>query len=253
MRNIYIGTSGYTYSDWRGKFYPEDLKPSGFLSYYAQIFNSVEINMTFYRSPFPNVVKGWYKKTPREFRFVCKGPRYITHIQRLKTTADSLDKFFSPLEHLQEKLICILWQLPPSLKRDISLLKDFLGLLKNHPKGSRLLHAIEFRNETWFNDSVYRILEDHAVGLCWYDAPKNRWPKTPTVTTGSMIYLRFHGKTDLYKGSYPDEDLLKWIKEIRKHEEVRTLFTFFNNDYDAAGAYDAQRFRELLFSCEGTD
>ncbi len=243
---LYIGTSGYSYSDWKGRFYPEDLPASKLLPYYAEKFNSVEINMTFYRTPFKNVVKGWYNKTPDGFRFVCKGARYITHIQKLKTTCESLDKFFTPLSELKEKFICTLWQLPPSLKQDLSLLKEFLGLVKQHPLGKDILHAIEFRNQTWFREKVYQILEDYQTALVWYDAPGNKWPKTPTVSTGSVIYLRFHGKESLYRGSYSDEDLKEWIKKIKKQKGIRFLFAFFNNDYNADGAFDALRFKQLL-------
>ncbi len=247
--HVYIGTSGYSYSDWRGRFYPEDLSPSQMLTYYGKHFSSVEINMTFYRTPFQNVVKGWYKKTPDNFRFVCKGARYITHIQRLKTTPDSLDKFFSPLSELREKLICILWQLPPSLKQDLSLLKEFLSLVKQHPTGKRLIHCIEFRNNSWFKEKVYQILENHQIGLVWYDTPNNRWPTTPDISTGNTIYLRFHGKTALYRGSYSEDDLLSWVKKIKKHQKgLRFLFAFFNNDYNADGVFDALKFKKILLN-----
>ena len=246
---IYVGTSGYSYSDWKGKFYPNDLPDSQRLSYYSEKFNSVEVNMTFYRTPFKNVVRGWYSRTPQGFRFVCKGARYITHIQRLKTNFDSIDKFFSPLSELKEKLICILWQLPPSLKYDLSLLKDFFALVKEHRSGKNLLHAIEFRNATWFKEKTYEILEHYQIAFVWQDAPKGKWPQTPEVSTGNAIYIRFHGKESLYKGSYSDEDIKYWINKIKKHQQgLRFLFVFFNNDYNADGAFDAIRFKQHLLS-----
>jgi len=202
--------------------------------------------LTFYRTPFQNIVKGWHNKTPQNFRFVCKGSRYITHIQRLRTSHQSLDKFFSPLKWLDEKLILILWQLPPGLKRDLPLIKEFLALVYEHPQGKRLFHAIEFRNNSWFRDEVFELLETYHTGFCWYDAPKDKLPPTPTVSTGSIIYLRFHGKKQLYKGKYSEDDLKIWAEKINSQKGIRFCFVFFNNDYDAAGAFNAVEFKKIL-------
>ncbi len=246
IERIYIGTSGYFYSDWIGKFYPTQLKPADFLPYYAERFNAVEINMTFYRTPFRNVVISWDRKTPDEFCFVCKASRYITHIQRLKTSIESLDRFFAPLAGLGNKLRCILWQLPPNLKYERSLFKNFLLLINQHDKARDYLHCMEFRNATWFIDEVYRLLNEAHVGLCWYDAPKDSFPETPVVSTGNIIYLRFHGKKELYKGSYTEKELAVWVDRINTMKGIKNCFVFFNNDYNADGAFDAIEFKNLL-------
>ncbi len=243
---IFIGTSGYSYRDWKGKFYPLESAEADFLRYYAEHFNSVEINMTFYRTPFVNVVKSWCAKTPSDFRFSCKGPRYITHIQRLCTNDESLTKFFESLSYLGEKLLVILWQLPASLKRDMPLLKDFLSLLYQNQRAKNLLHCFEFRNKSWFRDQVFSTLEAYHTGFCWYDAPEKKFPAVPIVTTGSMIYLRFHGKKQLYKYNYSVDELQPWIDRISSQVGVRFCFCFFNNDYNANAIFNAKQFKGLL-------
>ncbi len=243
---LFIGTSGYSYDDWKGRFYPQTMASREFLLFYAKHFNSVEINSTFYRTIFPNIVKSWYNKTPDDFRFSAKAPRYITHIQRLRTSPESLSKFFSSLSGLKEKLICILWQLPPSLKKDIGLLKSFLDLLNEGGYLSRYINAIEMRHKSWFNDKVYTIMEDFHSPLVWYDAPVEKYPKTPNISTGSVVYLRFHGTSQLYKGRYSNDQLRQWADKIRHQAGIRLIFAYFNNDYQADAVTDAMTFRQIL-------
>ncbi len=245
--NLYIGTSGYSYKEWLGDFYPATLSLREMLSFYAKHFNSVEINMTFYRTPFPNIVKGWYNKTPDNFKFICKAPRYITHIQRLRTNEASIEKFMDTLAPLSHKLICILWQLPPSLHYNLHLLKEFLSILRQSKKATKVFHCIEFRHKSWFVEKTYEILEHNTVGFCWTDAPqKSKIPKTPYVSTANIVYVRFHGHKELYSSKYPREKLEEYTNIILNQKSAKIVFAFFNNDQHCYAPHDAELFKSLL-------
>jgi len=242
-RNIFIGTSGYNYHHWRKVFYPEEVSPAKWLEFYAQHFNCVELNVTFYRLPSGKTFDNWYKRTPVDFRFVIKGSRFITHIKRLKDCAEPLKVFFDSAGRLKEKLLCVLWQLPPSFKFEIGRLTDFLKILKRDY--SNYLHSFEFRNVSWFNEQTYEVLGKDNFNLCIADSPK--FPCCERVTS-KFIYLRFHGGKVLYGSEYSDEELTLWAEKVRKWfvSQNPLLFSFFNNDAHGFAVKNALRFKELV-------
>ena len=238
-KRLFIGTSGWIYKDWKGVFYPEDLKKGEELNYYSKFFNTTEINSTFYRLPFENMVKGWYRKTPPQFSFAIKVSRKVTHIQRLKDCKEILDDFFQRLSLLKEKASIFLYQLPPSLKLDLELLKDFLEIL---PPEHR--HVIEFRNKSWFVDNTYSLLKEKNVGFCIVSAPKL---DTILEATSDFVYIRMHGKEGWYRYFYSDEELKWWSDVINRFlEEGKTVFCYFNNDYQGNAVKNATKLKELL-------
>jgi uncharacterized protein YecE (DUF72 family) len=239
---IYIGTSGYSYQHWKGVFYPKDLPASKWLEFYSRHFNIVELNVTFYRQVPRKTFEGWYAKTPRDFMFVIKGSRFITHIKRLRACAGPLRTFFANASGLKEKLIGVLWQLPPSLKYDRQRLEEFIAAISR--KYSFCLHSFEFRHPSWFNEQTFGTLKKYGLNLCLADPPVI---KGRAAFTSSFIYLRFHGGTVLYGSQYSDEELKKWAGEAKKWLKARKLLmAFFNNDAQGFAVKNANTLKELL-------
>ena len=234
---IYLGTSGWSYDDWIGTFYPDDLSRSQWLPFYTQFFNAVEVNASFYRLPFENMVKGWDTKAPKDFFFTFKGSRVITHYKKLKNIDDSLLTLYNRLSLMTNHLYNILWQLPPFLKRDDILLESFLAQLDN-----KIPHIIEFRHPSWFTNEVYQLLETYKVAFCIISAPKL---KTNIEVTTDFAYIRWHGKNDWYKYNYSPDELHEWAHRIQQLD-VDTVFGYFNNDYDAYAPKNCQYLQQLL-------
>jgi uncharacterized protein YecE (DUF72 family) len=200
---VHAGTSGFSYDEWKGTFYPEDISGGEMLAYYATRLPCVEINNTFYKMPKAELVNGWGSRVPEGFRFAIKAPRRITHMQKLKGAEDSIGFLLNATAGLGPKLGCVLFQLPPFLKKDVPLLQEFLGKL---PKALRA--AFEFRNVSWFTDDVFDALRAHDAALCTGDAEKgDRSP--PLVATASWGYLR------LRADDYSDAALDEWAERIR--------------------------------------
>lgn len=242
MKKIFVGTSGYNYSHWREVFYPPRLSSTQWLNFYTQHFNCVELNVTFYRLPKEAVFKNWYKNTPRNFRFVLKGSRFITHIKRLKDPQEALKIFFKNASFLKEKALCILWQLPPSLKADFFRLESFLEILHNNYGNYH--HSLEFRNKTWFCPTTYTLLKKFAINLCIADSP--HYP-CEEVLTSSFVYLRFHGGRQLYSSEYTQKELELWAdKAFNWLKKKNTLLVFFNNDAYGFAVKNSLEFRKLL-------
>jgi len=243
---FYIGTSGYSYGHWKnGVFYPPGLKDNQMLEFYAQHFNTVELNVTFYRMVGEGVFKSWYKRTPKDFKFVVKGTRIITHLKKLKDYEDTLNLFMNLVSNLKEKLSLILWQFPPSFRYDEGKLLPFMKRLK---KGlaSKYLHAFEFRHRSCFNEELYELLRRFNYCLCIADSP--RWP-LEEVITADFLYLRFHGGRILYGSEYSEEELKQWAKKVRKwlkEHEIKLVFAYFNNDAYGFAVKNAFTFRNLL-------
>ncbi|HIE43787.1 MAG TPA: DUF72 domain-containing protein, partial [Candidatus Omnitrophica bacterium] len=210
MPLLRIGTSGYNYAHWAdGVFYPPELSPRKWLEFYSHHFDTVELNVTFYRLPKKKTFLNWYERTTSGFYFVIKGNRFITHIKRLKDCEGPLELFFSAAEGLKDKLKVVLWQMPPSLKVDIKKLEDFAEMLTEiGPKNVR--HSFEFRDKSWFNDGVYSVLERYNSALCIADSP--RWPSAK-ILTADFVYVRFHGGRILYRSNYSNEELGNWAEE----------------------------------------
>src|SRR5215831_10736370 len=182
MAQIWFGTSGFSYNEWRPSFYPPDLSQKQFLQYYASKLNSVEIDYTFYRMPTAKTIEGWKDATPAEFRFALKASQRITHQERLKVPSDALDYLLGIVPGLESRLGLILYQLPPFFKCDAQKLETFVSTL---PRGIRA--AFEFRHESWYTADIYRILRAHNIGLCMHDADDHT---TPLELTASFTYVR---------------------------------------------------------------
>jgi uncharacterized protein YecE (DUF72 family) len=243
MRNVYVGTSGFSYKGWIGKFYPEDLPASQQLEFYAQYFNSVEINSSFYHLPRKATYESWKKRTPDDFRFVIKGSRYITQFLQLNNTEDAVEKFFEPAIALGKKLEVVLWQLPPRLIGNTERLTSFIKVLRKNKVAKKARHAFEFRHSTWFEENILKVMEKYNCGFVI--AHSNRWPKAEHVSA-DFIYLRFHGAPQLFFSNYSDEELKDWATKAKKWARGKDVCAFFNNDAGGFAAPNAKKLYELL-------
>jgi uncharacterized protein YecE (DUF72 family) len=237
MTDRRIGTSGWNYKHWAGGvFYPARLPARKWLSHYATAFDAVELNVTFYRSVPRSTFEGWRAGTPREFAFVAKGPRFITHLKRLAVERESMEMFLDAARGLGPKLAGVLWQLPPRFRADLDRLERFLEISRS----GRLRRAFEFRDPSWFCPEVYALLAKHGAALCIASA---RDRPCPREITSDFLYLRFHGGA--HGTGYADGELREWAAFAREFPD-RDLFAFFNNDPEGHAVRDAKRFRELL-------
>ena len=239
---IIIGTSGWWYEHWRGKFYPSNLDKNEWFSYYTKFFESVEINSTFYRLPFPNMVRGWAKKAPSSFKFTLKMWRRITHLKKLRDTKEDLNIFMERISPLKDNLGALLYQLPPSLKCNPELLENFI---KQLPQG--IDQVIEFRDKSWLTQNIFSILEKYRIAYCIISMPD--FPEIVKITS-KVSYIRFHGKKILYGSSYSEEELLYWANVIKSlfSQGVERVYAYFNNDYEAFAVFNALRLKEILKS-----
>ena len=231
---FFVGTSGYSYKEWKGIFYPEKLPQKEMLRYYAQRFSTVEINNTFYRMPKASVLESWAAQVPENFRFVLKAPQKITHFQRLKDAEDSTDYFVSTSAVLKQRRGPLLFQLPPNLKKDIARLQAFLDLL-----GAGTQAAFEFRHESWFADDVVDLLRSRLCALCIADMEDT--PSNELVRTAGWGYLR------LRRENYTDQELREWIGRVRA-QDWSEAYVFFKHEDSATGPKFAGRFLELAGS-----
>lgn len=223
----HIGTSGWHYEHWRGRFYPEQLPKAKWLGFYADHFNTVELNNSFYRLPSENAFTNWYGKSPANFVFAVKVSRYVTHIKRLKNTEEAIERFTSRAKSLKDKLGPMLYQLPPNMHRSDEVLQTFLSTL---PQGFK--YVLEFRHQSWFEDRVLETLHKYNIGFCVFDMP---YLDCPLVATADFAYVRFHGSTELYSSCYSDEELAHWAKKLKDlATNLKEVYIYFNND---AGAF----------------
>ncbi len=221
MSELFLGTSGWSYDSWIGDFYPDGTRKSEMLEYYVDNFDSVEVNATFYRLPFENMVKGWRNKAPQGFTYSVKGNRRITHYNKLQDIDEYLDRFLSRIRGLGLSLKTIFWQFPPSFEKDTERLKNFLEKLPREQQ-----FAFEFRHVSWLDEEVYSLLRDSNSAIVWQSSGKFPDDCTPTA---DFIYTRFHGLTG-YKYSYKKSDLEPWAEIIQKHiDEGRDAHIYFNN------------------------
>ena len=227
---VLAGTSGYSYREWKGSFYPEDLPASEMLRYYAERFPSVEINNTFYRMPRAEVLSGWAEQVPDGFRFVLKASQRITHQKRLKEAGDAVDYFFRVATTLGDRLGPTLFQLPPNFAKDLPRLETFLSAL---PPGC--LAAFEFRHASWFDEPVFSVLRARRVALCIAEDENLATPLEPTTDWG---YLR------LRRQDYGEEDLLRWAERIRM-QPWREAYVFFKHEEEGKGPALAQALAKI--------
>ena len=233
---IHIGTSGWQYRDWKGRFYPEKLPQREWLPYFAERFPIVEINNTFYMLPKEETFVRWRETAPDGFTFVVKANRYITHLRRLREPRDSVKLFWSRARRLGKTLGPVLFQLPPNFHADVERLE---GLLRALPKSMK--PALEFRHPSWDTDEVYEVLDRAGAAYVLGDRPGLN---APDVVTGGWSYVRFHQGRKLGPG-YPKEKLRAWADRIAAME-AEDVYVFFNNDPQGAAIRDAYTFTDLL-------
>ena len=231
---IYVGTSGYAYKEWKGKFYPEKISPQEMLRFYSGRLNTVEINNTFYRMPKESVLTSWAEQVPADFVFAVKAPQVITHLKRLRNVSEETEYLFRTLSALDRKLGPVLFQFPKSFRKNKPVLENFLALI---PRDTAC--AFEFRSPSWLDDKILDLLRKNGSSLCIADADENLSHEiTPTAPWG---YLR------LRRPDYTDADLTQWMERILSQKWERA-FVFFKHEDEAGGAEMAVRFQELIDS-----
>jgi uncharacterized protein YecE (DUF72 family) len=231
---IHVGTSGYGYDEWKGKFYPEKISSGEMLRFYSERLGAVEINNTFYRMPKESVLTSWAEQVPKDFIFALKAPQVITHLKRLRNVAGEIEYLFRTLSVLDRKLGPILFQLPKSFHADRPSLTDFLDLIPVN-----ISCAFEFRSPSWLDVEILTLLRKRGCSLCTADIDEN--PANEIISTAPWGYLR------LRRSDYTDADLSQWMEKILSQKWERA-FVFFKHEEDAKGSEMAMRFRELAGS-----
>ena len=230
---IYVGTSGYWYAEWKGKFYPEKISPKEMLRFYSERLSAVEINNTFYHMPTEGVLTSWAEQVPDDFVFALKAPQVITHLKRLRNVGEETDYLFRTLSVLDRKLGPVLFQFPGSFHEDLPALKAFLDLIPD------MSCAFEFRSPSWLDVEVLDLLRERGCSLCVADTDEN--PANEIIDAAPWGYLR------LRRSDYTDADLLQWMERIFSQKWDKA-FVFFKHEEEARGPKMAIRFRELIDS-----
>lgn len=234
-----VGCSGWQYRHWRGSFYPSDLRQACWFEYYASIFDTVEINNSFYRLPERRTFVAWAARAPTRFEFAVKASRFLTHMKKLKDPEEPLRRVFSRLRGLRRHLGPVLYQLPPGWRVDADRFRHFLRAL---PRGAR--HVVEFREPTWYCPAIREAMERHGVAMCLHDMPGSA---TGQVRIGPFVYVRFHGTTGRYGGSYSDDRLRRWSDWLRAQRESGCdVYAYFNNDAGGHAPRNALTLRRMI-------
>lgn len=229
--NLYVGTSGYSYPKWKGKFYPKDIPSQQMLRYYASQFRAVEINSSFYRMPEPGTLRSWATEVPEDFKFTLKAPQQITHRLRLKNAEDPVRRFVDVAGALGQRLGPLLFQMLPNMKKDAARLRDFLALLP-----SQLPTAFEFRHASWFDEEILDLLRGHSAALCI--AEEDNDLKVPFAATAKWGYLR------LRRAEYSDSELKERIERMQS-QKWTDAFVFFKHEDQANGPRFAKKILTL--------
>jgi uncharacterized protein YecE (DUF72 family) len=233
-----IGCSGFYNKHWKGIFYPDGLPQSKFFDYYSGKFNSLELNVTFYRFPKAETLKKWYDKSTDGFDFAVKAPKLITHMKKLNDCDRLLDDFYSACEEgLKEKLGCTLFQFPPSFKYSEDRLEQVIKSLRPEFK-----NVIEFRDEGWWNKKVYEVLAENNIIFCSVNHPK--LPED-LIINSDTAYIRLHGNPDIFYSKYSGDELHKLYLSINKKRKVKTIYVYFNNTASNAGIENAIEMKRL--------
>jgi uncharacterized protein YecE (DUF72 family) len=228
--NLYVGTSGYSYKQWKGSFYPDNLSDKKMLHFYSEQFNTVEINNTFYRMPKKDVLETWKNEVSENFKFIIKAPKRITHTNKLAAD-DSSQYFVNTASNLDEQLGVLLFQLPPYAKKDLNKLEEFINSLPGNIKA-----AFEFRSKSWFDDEVYDSLKKHNLALCISDTDEE--PVKEIISTADWGYFR------LRKSDYNTAALKKWKKNILS-EKWNEVYVLFKHEDEGKGPQYAKKFMEI--------
>ena len=234
---FFLGCSGFYYNHWKGPFYPEKLAKAKWLQYYSEQFNTLEVNNTFYRFPTEKLLKDWYEKTPEKFRFTLKANRAITHTRKFHNTEKLLADFYKLAFLLREKLLCVLFQLPPFIYKNMELLEK-IGDQVNF----EAINVVEFRHESWWDGEVYDFMKKKGLVFCTVST--SELPET-LVKTAPAVYVRFHGKDGWYHHFYPEKELEEWADKI-KRQNARKVFCYFNNDINANAVENCLTLKKML-------
>ena len=235
---VRIGTSGWEYDHWRGNFYPVDLPRDRWLEFYADRFDTVEVNASFYRLPEAETFARWGRRVPGTFRFAVKASRYLTHLRRLREPGEPLERLWSRAQRLNGRLGPMLYQLPPRWRPNTDRLEAFLAAIP----GDRA-QAVEVRDRRWYRHDVLDMLDAAGVALVIHDMPDSR---TPICRVGPMVYLRFHGAGERYGGAYSSQSLSGWARRIAAWADEAPVWAYFNNDIGGHAVRDAHRLRRMV-------
>jgi uncharacterized protein YecE (DUF72 family) len=245
MSQVHIGTSGWTYASWKGPFYPSSMPSRQYLEFYAKEFSTTEVNYSFYHLPRPSTYEKWASQVPDDFIFALKASRFITHVKRLVDVGEAWATFLQNALALGSHLGPVLLQCPPSLRRDRKRLVTFLKVVQHSaPPAYRLRLAFEFRHDSWFTDDVYALLWQHNAALCIADSL--RYPRYDRVTA-DFVYIRFHGRTELFASKYTERELAEEAKRIRRYlRDGLDVYVYFNNDALGHAVENARALTDLL-------
>jgi uncharacterized protein YecE (DUF72 family) len=245
-----IGCSGWNYRSWKGSFYPADLPASQWLHYYTQRFDTVEANSTFYRLPEAETFAAWAEQTPAGFVMAVKASRYLTHMKKLRDPEAPLERLFDRVAALGSRLGPVLYQLPAFVKYDRPRLERFLQALparlpgRCRRRGPLLRHVLEFRDPSWYVPDTFALLEEHRVALCLHD---KRASEIDTPQPGRLVYVRFHGTSGHYAGSYGAAALNRWARRLADAWTAGCdVYAYFNNDPDATATRNALSLRQRV-------
>lgn len=237
--DIHVGCSGWVYKHWRGILYPEGLPQKRWFERYAEDFDTVEINASFYRLPLASTFDGWREKAPIGFRYAIKVNRFITHLKKLVGVADVVEEFANVTRRLGPSLGPLLYQLPPSMKLDLPRLEAFLQMIPTD-----LANVFEFRNSDWYVLETYALLERYGASFCVHDMHGS---VTDRIAVGPVAYVRFHGGVGKYWGRYSDEALLGWSDWVAEQSHKgRNVWCYFNNDIHGHAIHDAQTLKSMV-------
>lgn len=239
MTKFHIGCSGFHYKHWKGSFYPDKLPQTKWFEYYCQHFDTLELNVTFYRFPQLSVLQKWYVSSPANFLFSVKAPRVITHFKKFNGTERMLDDFYHTVEEgLKDKCGCCLFQLPPNYTYTEQKLENII-----HSLDRTMPNVLEFRHESWWRQDVIDILGKEKISFCGMSHPS--LPKD-IICNNSMFYYRFHGEEQLYSSRYSMEALKAFRDNLIGEDNIKQAFIFFNNDINTNAVYNAKQLHELL-------
>lgn len=240
-KKYHIGTSGWHYDHWEEPFYPEGTSRKDQLPYYTNIFNTVEINNSFYQLPSEGTFENWYRSTPDHFIFSVKANRYITHMKNLMDVEEPLENFISGCKILKEKLGALLFQLPPQWNINLERFRKFADLL---PDGYQI--ALEFRNESWFSEQIFEILREKNISFCIYELGEK---ESPILTTADFVYIRLHGPAGPYQGDYSEDSLKNWAEKIENWvSQDKEVYLYFDNDQKGYAPKNAQEIEQMINS-----
>jgi uncharacterized protein YecE (DUF72 family) len=239
VSKVRVGCSGWVYKHWRGILYPEDLPHKRWFGRYAEEFDTVEINNSFYRLPSGDTFEKWRKQAQPGFCYAVKANRYLTQAKKLKDCEESLERMMAAVRRLDDRLGPILYQLPPNMKINLDRLESFLKIL---PKS--VTSVFEFRNTSWYVPDTYELLDRFGASFCIHDMPGS---KTERIAVGPIAYVRFHGGEGKYWGRYSDEGLLSWADWITAlSRQRRPVWCYFNNDIHGDAIHDARTLKSMV-------